>query len=464
MDDRNLLTGVRGITGGAFYGDAVGNVEGNLDMRKFLTIVQVYLSNGAPNQAELIRWIEGRLEQWVPHVEALKRIEPAVGRDTLLAAYATQKHPLAAPPAAPDDTALFYQLVDHLAYRFPFDGAHPLLIFADALAQTERLPNADRAALRRWLAGARQIWPSDAPALAALGAGASDAMLAVLQSDPALLIALDPDDDDETHERLRLRAWVWLGPGRAERIGRQLTGSYTLDELRARMCAIYQEAQHYAAKDATRMTVEFFLPRLRLSMPVHEWPAPAGIDADEEVWLCSLHRVVVRPLERNFSPSDAAEAVRSTWRAKWSLLREAGGAWQLYKPDRIEIYQKDNALFQLLLQTAIVGYVETLPLPAGVDHAGRVLKRVVDAGLPISIWLRAAPGMPPNVYEDLDTLAAPATLPQLRDKIRELRGAVFTAITLEQQPPPLGAGIVLLWDDPTRLPPQHDLFVSPGQP
>ena len=67
----------------------------------------------------------------------------------------------------------------------------------------------------------------------------------VLQAAPALLIALEPDDDSDKHDLLRLRAWVWLGPDRAERISRHLTGSYSIDELRIRLREVYREAQRY---------------------------------------------------------------------------------------------------------------------------------------------------------------------------------------------------------------------------
>ena len=151
-----------------------------------------------------------------------------------------------------------------------------------------------------------------------------------------------------------------------------------------------------------------------------------------------LHRVVVRPQERNFSPSDAAADVRSRWRLKWELLRASDNTRQIYKPERPDIYQKDKALFELLLGAAVVGYAETLPLPEGVDHAARVLKRVVDAGLPISVWLRGPTGLPLTVYQELDTLAHVDKLALLREQIQELRIAASQAIAARAAPAPAG--------------------------
>ena len=76
MDSRSIPTEVRGIVGGNFYGPAVGNVERdlNLDMRKFLTIVQVYLSPETQNQQEVIRWVKDRVQRWVPWVESSSRL------------------------------------------------------------------------------------------------------------------------------------------------------------------------------------------------------------------------------------------------------------------------------------------------------------------------------------------------------------------------------------------------------
>jgi hypothetical protein len=464
MTDRSALDERRGIFDGSFTNSTVvGNVEGDFDNRTFSTIIKIMLPEETPDRDAIVRWAEEQLERRKPLIERLQRIEPAAGREQLLAAYTILKHPLGRLPAIKADADLFHYLVNLLAYRFSHDGVHPLLAFAEALARDPLLAEADREALRAWLADARAVWTSDAAALAARGAAVADEVRAMLEADPALLIALEPDDEDETRTRLRLRAWVWLSPGWTERIARHLSDSYTTDELRARLHEVYREALLYTAKHSARMTVEFFLPRTKLSTPVQEWPVLVGLDEDEEVWLCSLHRVMVRPHERNFLPSDAAEAVRSTWRSKWELLCAAKGGL-FFKPEQVDIFQRDAALFRLLVEATVIGYAETLPLPAGVDHPRKILKRVIDAGLPVSIWMHGEGDLPASAYKDLDALAAIEKLAKLRDRVRELHAAAGAAAVLGQPPPPLGASLVLLWDDPARLPPQHELFVSPAQP
>lgn len=451
---------VQGIAGGSFYGKTIGNVNGNVDARSYSTYVSnIYLLAGETlDPADIARRVGEWETRWEPFVKRLLGLPLSADRQQLVAIFVRLNNPLFALPDVPDEQ-LFPAIVNQFAFRPPPGEAYPLLVFVEALARDTVLSETQREALRTWLRDASEFLKAYIYPHSIQGGAVAELVQDTKNSRPALLIALEPDGS-ETLNGLRLRAWVWLAPGMAKPVATGLTGTYTIDQIEQRLPEVYAEARKYFASQAASTTVEFILPRAQLSTPVHEWKVLTG-DPEEEVWVCIEHQVMVRPWERNCSQKDTYEQIRSRWRAKWQRQCEHDPELEFFKPRSINDYIKSNVLKLLLRRDTVVGYGETLKLPENVDHAAQVLKAVIEGGLPIAVWLRNGNNATPAVLQRLDGLAEINQLKGLREEIRKLRQYLAEACALEESPDPLGAGLVLLWDDPDRLPDRNELFVAP---
>lgn len=457
--DQRLL----GLDRASIQGDlTTGNLIGrDHNQQTYLTMINMIMNASGTADTEAMRErIERWLVAWAPHVETLKRLQPKCPYEVLLSASSHLKNPLQQLPLVRDTGALFRLIVDSLAYNLPQRGAHPLLVFIQLLVNNTITPLTDRAALQGWLVEAIQLCAIDQSTVEQSGHYLAKKVQVSLHTEPALLIALAPNDDSARPGQLQVRAWLWLGPDNVEPIHHPLLGSYTIEELEPKLREIYQVVRRSAPKFMSRLSIEFFLPRDLLSSAIHWWHVLSGSDEDEEIQLCSAHPVAVRSYERAFSIK--YEEAFQRLREKWELLRRNGQDEppHIYKLEQSEI---PEYLYEDLLEPMVVGYAQVHPIPQGVDYTRRVLKRLIDAGLPMGMWPRIAPDLPATVYQELDTLAMPEHLAILCKKVRDLRIAAGKEIRRRRPAPPLGETVILMWDNPERMPPLDGLFISPTE-
>lgn len=336
---------------------------------------------------------------------------------------ATRDVPGCAPPALPDDL-----LSTVRALRGPV-SPRPLFHFLVRLAAASDRVTQDR--LWEWLNETAPRWGVEAAELHEL-----DGLLR------------------RTHIAFRLRPDL-LGDGF------QVTGWSVEDtDVRQEVCTddepwdlprVAEElaeviADRAADLEAVPPVVEFLLPLALLDQEMEALPVRVSERTSPVGELCP---VVVRPLER-LDDGAARDALRARWKdlaargdgyARDAIHWVLGGAPQ----DAADHGPEGSCAPGDAHVCAALAYAR--PHGPAEDPA---LRAVLDAGMPVALWHRAAPERPDR-RAALEAVLGGRALRDLPDVVRGQRTA---ARHPSATPEHAGNGLVLLWDDPDRLPPE----------
>lgn len=186
-----------------------------------------------------------------------------------------------------------------------------------------------------------------------------------------------------------------------------------------------------------RLRIEFLLPTELLNLPVEGWSKE--IDPfDGPVPLYRYHPVMVRSLERIRDRRRLAE-----WRRRWhSLHNDPRAAEWLASRGPGHMLEEE-----ITRDERIVTMVLSEPPPGGPDGAAREIRIALRTGIPIVIWHRSLPPSPPFL-QLIEELVAGGGMAELPDRASKLR---ITASMADDENE-VGRGLVLLWDDPFRMP------------
>ncbi len=187
------------------------------------------------------------------------------------------------------------------------------------------------------------------------------------------------------------------------------------------------------------VALEFVLPRVLLSLPVHEWfrelqsgdPRPLVLD----------YPIVVRSLERMM-----ARHWRRVWETKWRALVEDSSSARVYiagEPDfdhpyRIDLGLKDAQVVSMVLTSS----------PADEVKPHDELSAALRAGLPAVLWSRRE-GDAQAVYELVTRLGQSCAFQDLPRRVHEARLAVLAGAD-QTLPSAVIQNLVILWDNPRR--------------
>ncbi|MBV9880365.1 MAG: SIR2 family protein [Gemmatirosa sp.] len=380
----------------------------------------------APDRAALVRGLRTTLAGLV--------LPPA----TVAEAYEQSKPTLWPPfPRSGDGVALLDAAVLRLAegQRQSDTGAFPLVSFAAQLRA--HVPN--MAPLDEWidraggvLASATDIRPPVAPVPDAL---VPYVLVRVLES---------PVSDGWSAQ-----AWLFAGDDVPE--------------------PLFEEEQHYARGDSATLvadlTVEledrdvdardavvaFLVPRRVLCEPVDEWRS-SGLHREPAIG--TRWAVTVRSLERASHP-DGRLARRRVQRA-WGRLKAATeplaplvdlaalattpGAWAV-RLDPADA--RDDRLVETLRKSGVGCVVLAAPPPACRGAAEDLLDAVLQAGVPVVVWMRGP--APADLRAEVERLVSQASVVRLPYRILDHRKGTDR-----------GAGLTLLFDAADYAPPDQD--------
>ena len=207
--------------------------------------------------------------------------------------------------------------------------------------------------------------------------------------------------------------------------------------LEAAVQAIVASAESSWPSGAGGLRLEFLLPLDLLNLPVDQWSKERDPD-DGPVPLYRHYPVVVRSLDRIRDPRR-----RRVWNQRWSRLRD--------HPRSVEFLASrgpDHRLEEeIQREERIVTMILSEPPPGRSDGAAREIRIAIRTGVPIVIWHRSE--LPTPTFLDMvESLVADGGMAELPDRASRLR--ITTSMNEDDRE--VGQGLVLLWDDPSRLP------------
>ncbi|MDY7085138.1 MAG: hypothetical protein SYR96_08545 [Actinomycetota bacterium] len=249
--------------------------------------------------------------------------------------------------------------------------------------------------------------------------------------DPTLMIAIDFDRPD-LYSVVHWTQWTPAQPfDRGE--GRIVPRA----GLEAAVQAIVASAESSWPSGGGGLRLEFLLPLELLNLPVEQWSKERDPD-DGPVPLYRHYPVVVRSLDRIRDPRR-----HRVWNQRWGRLRD--------RPRSVEFLASRGAAHRLeeeiQREERIVTMILSEPPPGRSDGAAREIRIAIRTGVPIVIWHRSHPPTPPFL-ELVESLVADGGMADLPDRASRLR--ITTSMTDDDRQ--VGRGLVLLWDDPSRLP------------
>jgi hypothetical protein len=214
---------------------------------------------------------------------------------------------------------------------------------------------------------------------------------------------------------------------------------------------LVRESHRRLPKQKTRLTIEIFLPLELLLYKVEDWKIKAGIRSITPVG--RRYRVVVRVLERVLP--EYQDDLRHQWRTMWEQYeksRQASVASSVMWIDKDEDCNPDK-LPALIRSRQAVGLVQTfVPSIASNpddDLMFALIDSMIEAGVPMALFLRPCSHQRDQARQYLSEALQDCQLFGLPDFILKQR----VDAVAKDDPQHYGHHLVLLWDDPNRLPP-----------
>jgi hypothetical protein len=211
---------------------------------------------------------------------------------------------------------------------------------------------------------------------------------------------------------------------------------------------IVKQAEAGWPTDDQQLRIEFILPFELLNLPVERWPKEVD-PQDGPVPFYKHYAVVVRSLDRIRRPDR-----HRVWRARWHMLEDTPTQARCqYSEDareRLEeTIQRDRRIVALVLS-------EPPETPSGEGMSE--IRIAIRTGIPIIIWHRGHRSND-EVRRVIDESMYYGDLAKLPDRAFDLR--------LDQSMPnderaDIGNNLVVLWDDPVRLPEEFRAASSGG--
>jgi vWA-MoxR associated protein C-terminal domain/vWA-MoxR associated protein middle region (VMAP-M) 1 len=202
--------------------------------------------------------------------------------------------------------------------------------------------------------------------------------------------------------------------------------------------------EEYLQGQPTELTIEIFLPRDRLCDEVEKWSYQDSEGLD--ITIGAEHRVVVRSYDRL---KTLRKQQGSYWKKNWENLQLI---WQDI-PCIEQITTISQACFDPNhLRKSLIEKI-VLKVCCNLSNSDRdgLLKAIHSAGTPIVIWSRC----------EVTNLKNPHHFDALLEKpLQELSACVKEQRLAADHDMHLGNHLVLLWDDPNRIPPNPALEFS----
>jgi hypothetical protein len=219
------------------------------------------------------------------------------------------------------------------------------------------------------------------------------------------------------------------------------------DGLEGAVQRIVQAAETAWPTDDRRLRIEFILPFDLLNAPVERWPKE--IDPAGPVPLYKHYSVVVRSLDRIRDP-----ARHRVWRARWRMLEQSPTLARCQYSEDVPQRLEET----ITLDSRVVAVVLSEPPELLAGDGMSEIRMAIRTGVPIIVWHRSE--RPDAAFRRaVDESFNYGEIAELPDRAFELRLAPPVS---DDGLAEVGRNLVLLWDDPIRLPEEFRTVASGG--
>ncbi len=216
------------------------------------------------------------------------------------------------------------------------------------------------------------------------------------------------------------------------------------------------------------LRIELLLPREVLCADSDQWSVPVDL-LSEALPLGAQFPLVVRSWERTCLRRALANLRERCEKLSPLHVTCCKVAAQLPTSGRehaVWIVSQERGASELFLHLgdsqAVCGLFATPPSPRPAAAQDDALQALLAAGLPVALWSRDATAIPEALRSHLVSLVGELPLAELIDRVWKLRRQAVGA----GEPGHPGKHLSLLWDDPSRLPPEYEpqyRFRAPGK-
>jgi len=329
----------------------------------------------------------------------------------------------------------------------------PLFDFISRLTASEKIPQIVLEKLRTWISGASQKYGINLTPLN---------FCSPSPARPYLLIRLKPSKNQTG--QFFVKAWFILddradaGYSRFKPLDSEEhhEDPYTLAQIPKLLDYFLCQTLEKLAATESKPVIEFFLPQDCLGAEVDVWEVLDVVN--QPIRVGTEYQVVVRSYER-LLPRYRKQAMNS-WRQKWSKAK------QLKPPlpqELFELLSKADGYNWSSLRASLVdkvGLKLTCPpisalssSPGASGSQSDLISALLSTAIPIAIWPRCIVSEP-TLADTIESLLNEGPLLELPEFVRKKR---LEAVQKQIQDH-LGQHLVLLWEDPDRLPPDEENF------
>jgi NTP-dependent ternary conflict system VMAP-like protein/effector-associated domain 2 (EAD2)-containing protein len=237
----------------------------------------------------------------------------------------------------------------------------------------------------------------------------------------------------------QIRSWIVVG-GRDWAANHEPGRLVSLREARGWFAELVDRYRDGPLASGKQPVLEFFLTPDQLNEPVDAWPVTGEDGWPVPAGVCFA--VVVRP---------AGRTVDAAWRTRWQALvsNQERGAETVTRwvPDTAEEKVAD-------LGGDADWAVAAVTCPE-LANAPQSIMPLLSLGTPVALWIRDASDAGERMRRMTETITAWEVM-QLPERVRGVRRLAWEE-NYRAAPDPL----VLLWDDPTRVPPGDPAWTAP---
>jgi hypothetical protein len=211
---------------------------------------------------------------------------------------------------------------------------------------------------------------------------------------------------------------------------------------------IVKRAEAGWPSDDQQLRIEFILPFELLNLPVERWPKELD-PQDGPVPLYKHYAVVVRSLDRIRQPDR-----HRVWRARWHMLEDTPtlARWQYGEDAHVHLEET------ITRDRRIVALVLSEPPSAASGDGMSEIRIAIRTGIPIIIWHRSRPSSA-EFRRVIDESMYYGDIAKLPDRAFDLR---LDPPASNDERVDIGNNLVVLWDDPVRLPEEFRFIASGG--